>query len=157
MRRNRHIMWLDVMASLWLSKVLLCLFLQELEMFVWTSHSLKDAVLRKLHWFTLLDSGNLPAPYNPQKQALWGHQSNWQWATFKALLYLTFPQCQEEDLTLPIKGLSGGQRCWIDIPLALCHNVVSVLFALFLWHFRWNFSSEIIIQVSKLGRWLQNP
>lgn len=93
----------------------------------------------------------LSVPHNPLKQALWGPQSNWQCATFKALLYLTFPYWPEEGPALPTKGLSRG--CWASLRLALCHDLVSALFALFLWYMRWDFSS---ILISKLERWPQS-
>lgn len=54
----------------------------------------------------------LPAPRNPQKQALRGRQSDWQLAALKALLYLTSMMARErESPALPSKWVARGQSC----------------------------------------------
>jgi hypothetical protein len=52
----------------------------------------------------------LPAPRNPQKQAVGGRQSDRQFAAFKALLYLTSMMARESP-ALPSKWVARGQSC----------------------------------------------
>ena len=95
-------------------------------MFVWASHYLKDATLRKLHWFLLQYGCSLPALHKPSKTPLMRSQKLLAGVMFFKIFSPWFLLGEGlAPLTKGSKRTENFARICLRCSVQFCHSVVS--------------------------------